>query len=103
MSSGNSKPILFGTVFALFYLYWNYNRDRQQGILNSTLSLTLQNNVFTKLVKKYRENNWDLRELNWTCTMINLGSEFVNPYEFINEQYAYLGHIQNCYYIANNL
>ena len=30
MSSGNEKPILFGSIFTLFYLYWNYNRDRMQ-------------------------------------------------------------------------
>ena len=35
--------------------------------------------------------------------MINPTSDVVNPYEFVNEQCAYLGDIQNCYYIANNL
>ena len=35
--------------------------------------------------------------------MINLTSDVVNPYEFMNEQYANLEHIQNFYYIANNL
>ena len=35
--------------------------------------------------------------------MINPTSDVVNPYEFMNEQCAYLGDIQNCYYIANNL
>lgn len=103
MSSVNSQPVLFGTVFALFYLYWNYNRDRQQGRLNSTVALSLQNSVYAKLVENCQQNNWDLKELNWTCPMINLSADVVNPYEFLNEQYAYLGHIQNCYYIANNL
>ena len=32
--------------------------------------------------------------------MINLTSDVVNPYEVMNEQYAYLGQIQICYYIA---
>ena len=103
MNSGNSKNCLFGTIFAYFYLYWNYNRDRQQGRLNSTLALTLQNDVYTKLVQIYEKDKWYITELNWTCTMINLTSDVVNPYEFMNEPYAYLGHIQNCYYIANNL
>ena len=100
MSSGNSKTCLFGTIFAYFYLFWNYSRDRQQGRLNSTLALTLQNNVYIKLVEIYQKNKWDIRELNWTCTMINLTSDVVNPYEVMNEQYAYLGQIQICYYIA---
>ena len=101
MSSGNSKPVLFATIFVLFYLYWNYNRDRQQGRLNSTAALSLQNSVYTKLVENYQQNNWDLKELNWTCTMINLSTDVVNPYEFLNKQYAYLGQMQNFYYIAN--
>ena len=49
MSSGNSKTCLFGTIFAYFYLCWNYSRDRQQGRLNSALALTLQNNVYNKV------------------------------------------------------
>ena len=35
--------------------------------------------------------------------MINLTSDVTNPYEFMNEQYANLDHIQNFYYIAINL
>ena len=60
MSSGNSKNCLFGTIFAYFYLYWNYNRDRQQGRLNSTLSLTLQDNVYTKLVLIYDKSKLEI-------------------------------------------
>ena len=60
MNSGNSKNCLFGTIFAYFYLYWNYNRDRQQGRLNSTLSLTLQNNVYTKLVLIYDKSKLEI-------------------------------------------
>ena len=100
MSSGNSKTCLFGTIFAYFYLYWNYSGDRQQGRLNSALALTLQNNVYTKLVEIYQKHKWDIRELNWTCTMINLTSDVANPYKVMNEQYAYLGQIQICYYRA---
>ena len=86
----------------LFYLYWNYKRDRQQGRLNSTEVLNLQNSVFKKLVDNYQKNLWNLNQLNWTCTMKNLSSALVDPDEFIDMQYAYLAHIQNCYYIENN-
>ena len=98
MSSVNLPAISFGTIFALFYLYWNYNRDRQQGRLSATEALNLQNSVYAKLVQKYQKNKWDLSELSQTCTMINLGADMVNPYEFIYKQFAYLGHIQNCFY-----
>ena len=71
----------------LFYLYWNYKRDRQQGRLNSTEVLNLQKSVFKKLVDNYQKNLWNLNQLNWTCTMINLSSALVDPYEFIDMQY----------------
>ena len=90
MSSGNEKPILFGNIFALFYLYWNYNRDRMQ-----------QNSVYLKLSSIYQKNKWNLRELDWACSVINYGLECVNPYQFMNRQYSYLGHIQNLFYIIN--
>ena len=90
MSSENEKPILFGNIFALFYLYWNYNRDRMQ-----------QNSVYLKLSSIYQKNKWNLRELDWACSVINYGLECVNPYQFMNRQYPYLGHIQNLFYIIN--
>ena len=101
MSFGNEKPILFGTTFVLFYLYWNYNRDRMQQRLSEEAASNLQNSVYIKLSALYQKNNWDLRELDWTCSMINRGLDCVNPYQFLNQQHAYLGHVQNLFYITN--
>ena len=82
MSSANSRSVLFGSVYALFYLYWNYNCDRQQNRLTSSVALSLQKNVYVKLREKYENNKWNLKELNWICIMINIGSSLVDPYEF---------------------
>ena len=44
--------------------------------------------------------------INLTLDVVNpyeFMNEQYNPYEFMNEQYANLEHIQNFYYIANNL
>ena len=60
----------------------------------------LQNSVYLKLSSIYQKNKWNLRELDWACGP-NYGLECVNPYQFVNRQYAYLGHIQNLFYIIN--
>ena len=57
MSFGNEKPILFGTIFVLFYLYWNYNRDRMQQRLSEEPASNLQNSVYIKLSALYQKNN----------------------------------------------
>ena len=101
MSSGNEKPILFGNTFALFYLYRNYNRDRMQQHLSEEEVSKLQNSVYLKLSSIYQKNKWNLRELDLACSVINYGLECVNPYQFMNCQYTYLGHIQNLFYIIN--
>ena len=101
MSFGNEKPILFGNIFALFYLYWNYNVDRMQQRLSEEETSKLQNSVYQKLSEIYQKNKWNLRELDWTCSVINHGLDCVNPYQFMNCQYAYLDHIQNLFYIIN--
>ena len=101
MSSGNEKPILFGNTFALFYLYWNYNSERMQQQLSEEEVSKLQNSVYLKLSSIYQKNKWNLRELDWSCSVINYGLECVNPYQFMNRQYTYFGHIQNLFYIIN--
>ena len=80
MSSGNEKPILFGNIFALFYLYWNYNRDRMQQQLSEEEVSKLQNSVYLKLSSICQKNKCNLRELDWACSVINYGLECVNPY-----------------------
>ena len=60
----------------------------------------LQNSVYLKLSSIYQKNKWNLRELYWD-SVINYGLEYVNPYQFMNRQYTYLGHIQNLFYIIN--
>ena len=71
MSSGNEKPILFGNIFALFYLYWNYNVDRMQQRLSEEESSKLQNSAYNKLSSIYQKNKWNLKELDWTLSVIN--------------------------------
>ena len=61
----------------------------------------LQISVYQKLSEIYQKNKWNLRELDWTCSVINHGLDCVNPYQFVNCQYAYLDHIQNLFYIIN--
>ena len=55
MSSGNEKPILFGNIFALIYLYWNYNVDRMQQRLSEEEASKLQNSVYNKLSSIYQK------------------------------------------------
>ena len=40
----------------------------------------LQNSVYLKLSSIYQKNKWNLRELDWACSVINYGLECVNPY-----------------------
>ena len=55
MSFGNEKPILFGNISALFYLYWNYNVDRMQQRLSEGEASKLQNCVYNKLSSIYQK------------------------------------------------
>ena len=71
---------LFYLVLLLFYLYWNYNRDRMKQWLSEEAASNLQNSIYIKLSVLYQKNNWDLRELDCTCSMINRGLDCVNPY-----------------------
>ena len=98
MSFGNEKPILFGTYFVLFYLYWNYNRDGMWQWLSEEAASKQR---LYKINALYQNNNWDLREFDWTCFMINRGLDCVNPYQFLNQQHGYLDHVQNLFYITN--
>ena len=83
MSSGNEKSILFDNIFALFYLYWNNNVDRMQQRLSEEEASKLQKRVYNKLSSIYQKNKWNLRELDWTLSVVNLG------------------HIQNIFYKIN--
>ena len=61
----------------------------------------LQNRIYNKLSSIYQKNKWNLRKLDWNLSLINYSLDCVNPYQFINRQYAYSGHIQNLFDIIN--
>ena len=71
--------------------------------LSGNAASNLQNSVYSKLREIYQKNNWHFRELDWVCLLINRILNCVNPYEFLYEKHAYLGHIQNLFYITNNI
>ena len=47
------------------------------------------------------KNKWDKRQLLWICYNIEIGNELVDPINFIEQDFAYLNHVKNCYYIVN--
>ena len=47
------------------------------------------------------KNKWDKKELLWICANIENGNELVDPISFIEQDFAYLNHVKNRYYIVN--
>ena len=50
---------------------------------------------------QWEKNEWDKRQLLWICYNIEIENELVDPINFIEQDFAYLNHMKNCYYIVN--
>ena len=42
---------------------------------------------------------WDIEELKWICLGLDNNDSMLDPYQFINNEYAYVNHLKNCFYL----
>ena len=90
----------FGIFYISFQLYWNFCRDTGRR-LNDLEVLLLTNVIYIELRYEWEKCKLDVSELNWICEGLNNNCNFLDPTNFIHDQFAYLGHVKTCYYLRN--
>ena len=100
MTFTNLLPINFGIFYISFQLYWNYCRDRGRR-LNDLEVLLLTNVIYIELRYEWEKCKLDVNELNWICEGLNSNCNFLDPTNFINDQFTYLDHVKTCYYLKD--
>lgn len=95
------QPVNVGIFFSCFQKYWYYRSQR--GIqYNNFQVLVVTNKVYLDLKSEWEKFQWDLDELQWTIEAIYNKCSMLDPSNFINQQFAYLDHVKNCYYLRNS-
>ena len=97
MKADLQPEISFGDYFTYFQLCWNLCHRREMINL-------IEFFIYTKdswFDSQWEKNKWDKRQLLWICYNIEIGNELVDPINFIEQDFAYLNHVKNCYYIVN--
>ena len=99
MKSDLQAEVSFGEYFTYFQAYWNLCPRRE--IINQ-----LDFYIYTKALYHWfdvqlEKNKWDKRQLLWICVNIENGNELVDLTNFIEQDFAYLNDVKNCYYIVN--
>ena len=57
---------------------------------------------FAYLREKWDAARWDIDELKWICYKLDYNNELFDPHNFIDDKFAYVNHVKNCYYLQNN-
>ena len=57
--------------------------------------------IYEKLLEEWKKNKWDIEELKWICLNIDNNNTMSDPYNFVNGEWAYLNHLNNCFYLKN--
>ena len=99
MKSDLQPEVSFGEYFTYFQADWNLCCRRD--IINQ-----LDFYIYTKALYSWfdiqrEKNKWDKRQLLWNCMNIENGNELVDPTNFIEQDFGYLNHVKNCFYVVN--
>ena len=101
MTITNTRPMSSGKFFSYFQLYWNYCSQRE--ITVSNLDVFIKTSfIYVFLRKEWEKNNWLIDELEWICQQIYFQNTMFDPVIFENEEYAYLNHVENCFYMGDS-
>ena len=57
---------------------------------------------YAYLKNDWLKNEYDLRELDFFCGGVDALYEDFDPNYFIDNKFAYLEHLKNCYYFEQN-
>ena len=93
-------PVSFGKFYSLFQKYWHYVSQRE--IRYSTLEVFVKTHfIYEALEIEWEKIKWCLDELKWICSTIDVKDSMFDPDFFINNEWCYLNHVKNCYYMRN--
>ena len=99
MKADLQPEISFGDYFTYFQLYWNLCRRRER--INPIESFICTTALYFWFDSQWEKSKWDKRHLFWICYNIEIGNERVDPINFIQQDFACLNHVKNCYYVVN--
>ena len=99
MKADLQPEISFGDYFTYFQLCWNLCHRRE--MINPIEFFIYTKALYSWFDSQWEKNKWDKRQLLWICYNIEIGNELVDPINFIEQDFAYLNHMKNCYYIVN--
>ena len=85
--------ISFGMFFSLFERLWHYHRNEDR--CNGQEAF----DIFNKLSELWNDNKWNLFELYWICDCMWNNNSLLDLAHFLFDEYAYLNHLKNCYYL----
>ena len=101
MTFTNVQPMSFGKFFEYFFQYWELVRRRGRGLNDLEVSV-MTGITYAYLKNDWLKNEWDLRELDFFCGGIDVLYEDFDPNYFIDNKFANLEHLKNCYYFEHN-
>ena len=55
--------------------------------------------LYEELVKRWKKMKWDIEELKWICLGVDNNDSILDPYQFINDKYAYVNHLKNFLFV----
>ena len=97
MKADLQPEISFGDYFTYFQLCWNLCHRREM-INPIEFFIYAKDSWFDS---QWEKNKWDKRQLLWICYNIEIGNELVDRINFIEQDFAYLNRVKNCYCIVN--
>ena len=101
MKQDSQPQISFGDYIKYFQAYWNLCRRRE--MVNQLDFYIYTKALYSWFHHQWEKNKWDKRQFLWICVNIENGNELVDPINFIEQDFAYLNHVQNCYYFFGNI
>ena len=93
MTLRDTQPMEFGKFFGLFSLYWNYCSQRGRRLNSLEVSL-LTNTIYVRLREEWQKNMWHIEELDWACAALDNNYHFLDPNNFLNDEFASLDHVK---------
>ena len=101
MTSNKPSLMAFGKFFDYFLKYWNFRRERNG--CHDQLEINILTSIsFAYLREKWDAARWDIDELKWICCNLDYNNELFDPHNFIDDKFAYVNQVKNCYYLENN-
>ena len=84
-------------------IFWSFSIILELLFTLSNLDVFIKTSfIYVFLCKEWEKNNWSIDELEWICQQIYFQNTMFDPVIFENEEYAYLNHVENCFYMGDS-